>query len=150
MSLEELQRALETSLRVASPLTRTVFRQVKAAVVERTINRMMCATVATAGRDGRPHAAVVAAGCVEGTIYLAVSAGSAVLGNLRRLPAVALTVTTGEHDVIVQGEAVEVGTASDAKALIAELGAVSRRGQFVPPTWNGYLYRVRPERVFFN
>ncbi len=150
MSLGELQRALDTSLAGASPLTRQVFKRATATLVERTVNRVMSATVATVGSDGKPHASVVAAGCVHGTIYLAVSAGSAVMGNLRRLPSVAVTVTSAEHDVVVRGEAVEMGKASDCEVLLAKLGAVSRRGRFMPPTWKGYLYRVLVERIFFN
>lgn len=150
VSLRELQWALDVSIVGASPLAGKVFKRAEAAAVERAINRVMCATVATVRRDGRPHAAVVAAGCVRGTIYLAVSPGSVLLANVRRHSAVAVTVTSSHHDVMMQGEAVEVGRAQECEAILADLGSVSRRAQFMPATWNGYLYRVSIERIFFN
>lgn len=150
VSLRELQRALDVSLDGASPLTGKVFKRTEAVAVERAINRVMCATVATVRHDGRPHAAVVAAGCVRGTIYLAVSPGSVLLANVRRHTAVAVTVTSNHHDVIMQGEVVEVGRASECQALLADLASVSRRSRFMPATWDGYLYRVTIERIFFN
>ena len=150
MAVEDLQRAIDATMETASPLTRRVFcnRAWDADSLERFINRVMGVTVATVRDDGRPHAAIVLAACLRGTIHLAVSRGSVLLGNLRRRPEVALTIHSPEHDVIVQGRAVEVGRPDRVPDLMGELHHLTRRGQFTPPGWDGYLYSVEVEKLF--
>lgn len=150
--MKELQRVIESSLATASPLARRVFANERwsAASVQRFINRVMAATVATVRSDGRPHAAVVLAACRKGSVYFTATLGSVLLRNLERQPAVAITVTDRDHDLTLLGEAVRLGRASDLPELVRDLHALSRRGQFTPRDWDGYLYLVRIERIFLS
>ena len=104
VSLDHLQRALDTSLVTASPLTRSLFSRghLRAGGVQRFINTVMGATVATVTADGHPHASVVLVACHGGTIIFTASPRSLLLATLRRDPGVALTVTKPDHDVIVR------------------------------------------------
>ena len=152
MSEEDLQRAIDVSLATASPLTRRIYANERwsAARVQRFVNRVMGATVATVRADGRAHAAVVLAACREGTVYFAASRGSLLLRNLERHTAIAMTVADRNHDLIIQGEAERVGKASAVPNLLRDLRGLSRRGQFTPEGWDGYLYSVRIERIFLS
>ena len=150
--MEELQRAVEASLATASPLARRIYANQRwtATSVQQFINRVIGATIATVRADGKPHAAVVLAACLDGTIYFTASPRSALLGNLRRQSAVALTFTDPDHDATMAGDARLVGRASEVPDLIGDLRRLSRRGQFTPPDWDGYLYAVRVERIFLS
>jgi pyridoxine/pyridoxamine 5'-phosphate oxidase len=150
--MEDLQRAIDSSLATASPLARRIYANDRwsAPSVERFVNNVMGATVATVRADGRPHAAVVLTACLEGIVYFAVSVGSVLLRNLEREAAMAMTVADREHDLTIHGEAERLGKASDLPDLVKELNRLSRRGQFIPREWNGYLYAVRIERIFLS
>jgi pyridoxine/pyridoxamine 5'-phosphate oxidase len=152
VSEEDLQRAIDLSLATASPLARRIYANERwsAARVRRFVNRVMAATVATVRDDGRPHAAVVLAACLEGTVYFAASQGSLLLRNVERHNAIAMTVADRAHDLAIQGEATRVGKASAVPDLVRDLHGLSRRGQFTPEGWEGYLYEVRIERLFLS
>jgi hypothetical protein len=150
--VDELQRAIDSSLATASPLSRAIFENARwtSASVKRFVNKVMAATVATVRSDSRPHAAVVLAACLGDRVHFAVSRGSVLLGNLERRPDVALTIVDRDHDLTLFGEALKLGTASELPGLVDELHALSPRGQFTPRDWNGYLYAVRVERIFLS
>ncbi|HMC52303.1 MAG TPA: pyridoxamine 5'-phosphate oxidase family protein [Acidimicrobiales bacterium] len=150
MSLPDLQRALDASLAGASPLSKRLFsrRGMDAGEVQKFVNRVMGATIATIGPDGRPHAALVLAACDDGTFIFTASPGSALLRNLRRLPDIALTVTAAEHDVTVRGSAEHLGQAAALDELLERLHSLSKRGRFTPPGWEGELYAVAVEKIF--
>ena len=152
MSIEDLQRVIDGSLDGASPLARRIYVNDRwsATAVQRFINEIRAATVATVRSDGRPHASVVLAACMDGTMYFTASIGSLLLRNLRRQPAVAITIADREHDVTIHGQAVPLGKASDLAELVSELHSLSRRGQFIPRDWDGYMYAVRIGRIFLS
>jgi len=150
--MKEMQRVIESSLAAASPLARRVYANERwtAAAVQRFINRVMAATVATVRPDGRPHASVVLAACLDGSVYVTATPGSVLLANLARRPALAMTITDREHDLTIFGEAVMVGRANDVDELVRRLHRLSRRGQFTPRDWDGYLYEVIIDRIFLS
>ena len=150
--MDELQRLIDVSLVNASPLARRIYANDRwsAGSVERFINKVMAATIATVRADGRPHAALVLTACLHGTPHFTASVGSLLLRNLERQPAVSMTVADRDHDVTIHGEAERLGRASDLPDLVTELDALSRRGQFLPRDWDGHLYRVRIERIFLS
>jgi hypothetical protein len=152
MSLDDLQRAIDSTLVTASPLARSIYQNERwsAALVQRFVNRVMGATVATVRDDGSAHAAVVLAACLDGTLHFTASAGSLLLRNLERRAAIAMTVVDRNHDLTVRGEAIRVGSASTVPDLMRELHGLSRRDQFTPEGWEGYLYAVRIERIFLS
>ena len=151
VALDDLQRALDKSREVASPLTSALFAaRLRAAGVQAFINVVMAATVATVTPDGEPHATVVLAACHDGTIIFTASPRSRLLANLRRNPAVALTVTNPEHDVIVRGRATLAGKALDLPDLMDRLHRLSKKGRFTPEGWPGYLYAVAIEKIFVS
>jgi len=150
VSLDDLQRAVDASLASASSLTREIFgkRAMDAASVQRFINKVLGATVATVRADGRPHAALVLAACSDGTVYFTASVGSVLLRNLEGRADVALTVTDADHDVTIHGQARRLGMASQLPDLVTQLHHASKRGQFIPSGWDGYLYEVTIDKIF--
>jgi hypothetical protein len=88
--------------------------------------------------------------CLVGTVYFAASQGSLLLRNLERHIAIAMTVADRAYDLTIQGEAGRVGDASTVPDLLRDLHGLSRRGQFTPEGWKGYLYAVRIERLFLS
>jgi hypothetical protein len=149
---KDLQRVLDSSLATASPLARRIYANQRwsPASVQRFVNRVMAATVATVQADGRPHAAVVLVACGEGSIYFTASRGSRLLRNLRHRPQIAMTVTDRDHDLTLFGEAVSLGPAGDLPDLVRRLDQRSRRGQFIPQGWDGFLYEVHIDRIFLS
>ncbi len=152
MSLDELDAVIGHSLGHASQLSRRVYANGawSAAMVCRFINRVMGATVATVRADGRPHAAMTLCACLDGEMYVTVSDGSLLLRNLLRQADVAITVTDREHDVTILGRLEVKGRASALPTLMADLHALTRRGQFTPPGWDGWMYSVRMEKIFIS
>jgi pyridoxine/pyridoxamine 5'-phosphate oxidase len=150
--MKELQHVIDVTLRSASPLARRVYAndQWSAATVQRFINRVMAATVATVRADGRPHAALVLTACLDGSVYFTASAGSLLLRNLERQSAVSMTVADRDHDLTIHGLVDKLGTASELPELVRALHALSRRGQFIPREWDGYLYAVHIDRIFIS
>ncbi len=150
--MDELQRVIDVSLANASPLTRRVYANDRwsAAAVQAFINRVMAATIATVRPNGTPHAAVVLTACLQGTVIFTATSGSVLLRNLERQPAMSMTVTDRDHDLTIHGEAERLGKAGDLVDLVRELSALSRRGYFLPRAWDGYLYRVRMDRIFLS
>ncbi|MGH9117528.1 MAG: pyridoxamine 5'-phosphate oxidase family protein [Acidimicrobiales bacterium] len=150
--MKELQRVIDVTLVAASALARQVYANDRwsAAGVQRFINKVMAATVATVRADGRPHAAVVLTACLNGTVYFTASDGSLLLRNLERLPSVSMTVTDRDHDLTIQGHVDRLGRASDQTELVNELHGISGRGQFIPRHWDGYLYAVHIDRIFLS
>jgi pyridoxine/pyridoxamine 5'-phosphate oxidase len=152
VALLDLQRAIDSTLTTAGPLAQRIYANQRwsAASVQQFINKVMGATVATVRADGKPHAAVALAACLDGTVHFTASPGSALLADLRRQKAIALTVTDRDHDLTIFGEADLAGRASEVSDLMHNLRRLSRRGQFTPPGWDGYLYAVRIERIFLS
>lgn len=150
--MDELQRVIDVSLANASPLTRRVYANDRwsAAAAQAFINRVMAATIATVRSNGRPHAAVVLTACLRGTVIFTATSGSVLLRNLERQPAISMTVTDRDHDLTIHGAGECLGKAGDRTDLVMELGALSRRGHFLPSGWDGYLYQVRIDRIFLS
>jgi hypothetical protein len=61
-----------------------------------------------------------------------------------------MTVADREHDLTIHGHVDKVGSASALPELVKELDALSRRGQFIPRDWDGYLYAVHIDRIFLS
>lgn len=150
--MKELQRAIESSLASASPLAQRIYANERwsAPSVQRFVNRVMAATVATVRDDGTPHAAVVLTACMKGTLHFTATIGSALLHNLERRPAIAMTVTDRDHDLTVVADGDRLGKASELPDIVRSLHRLSPRGQFTPRDWDGYLYVVRIQRIFLS
>ena len=83
MSLDDLQETIDASIAGSSAFTRGLFEghNWTAQRLQDFANQDASMTVATIGKDGRPHAAIVIAGCVDGTFYFTVSPQSALLAT---------------------------------------------------------------------
>jgi hypothetical protein len=147
MSRAEMQRIIDESQLTASSLTRKLFsaQPWTAEKVETFINDTGSMTIATTNADTTPHAALVVAGSQDGVIYFSASPGSALLGNLRRRPAVAFTVG---GSVSGRGDAVLAGQPGDLPALEPQVSKQLRELQAT--NWNGYIYELRLKRLFAN
>jgi hypothetical protein len=145
LPLADLQRVLDESLGSASSLTRGLFSQNAwdAQAVEDYLNEKGTISIATIGRDGEPHAALVVAGCQDGVIFFTASKGSAMLGNLRRQSALAFTV--GEK-IVGKGEALLAGHLGDLDPFASGVSRALRDLQ--SEGWDGYMYRIRLSRLF--
>ena len=151
MSLVGLQAVIERSLAGASPLTKELFDEhMDAPALRDFINQVASATVATVGRDDRPHASLTLVACSNsGDLYIAVNRRSALSRNLKRSPYVAITVDASEHGLMAQGKAVLAGMAPDLReTLMPELDAIMARGRWVPVDWDGAVYRLELTRIF--
>lgn len=150
--MDELQRAIDTSLAGASPLSRRIYANDRwsATSVQAFVNRVMAATIATVRPNGRPHAAVGLTACLHGMVLFTASTGSLLLRNLLRDSAISMTVTDRDHDLTIHGEAEQLGKGGDMADLERELGALSRRGHFLPGGWDGFLYRVHIDQIFLS
>lgn len=145
MSLADLQRTMDESLKSANAFTRRLFEASSwdAERVQTFINQTGNITIATVRSSGKPHAALVIAGCDDGTIYFSVSRGSALLGNLRRQPEVAFTVG---HSIMGRGPATDAGSASDVPEL--HLNVSRQLADLLSEPWDGYIWKVVPSRIF--
>lgn len=145
MPLQELQRTIDESIAASSGLSRVLFGSEPwtASQVQDYTNQKGSLTVATIDREGRPHAAIVAAGCVDGVFYIGVTPRTALLGNLRRSESVAFTIG---GSVTGRGSATLSGRASDLKAIAGSLPGILQDA--VEQDWNGYFYTITPTRIF--
>jgi nitroimidazol reductase NimA-like FMN-containing flavoprotein (pyridoxamine 5'-phosphate oxidase superfamily) len=149
MSIETLQDLLDASLAAASPFTRSLEGEERTARhVEEFINATRNVTIAVVRRTGLPHAAPVIGGCVEGEIYVTVSPGSVLANCLDRSPEVAFTVAGLVNTLIGAGTAEKVGRPSECPELCDSLDAASPFGKFAPEGWNGWVFALRPRRLF--
>ncbi|MGH2760750.1 MAG: pyridoxamine 5'-phosphate oxidase family protein [Actinomycetota bacterium] len=150
MTISDLQRVLEASIRAANPLMRELLEENHwdATEIQGYINRTRDITIATVLLDGRPHAASVIGACVDGLIHFSVSFGSALLANLRRSPWVAFTVTGGDHVVMGRGHAELVSRSREAPDLLRKLSEATHLGRFTPEGWDGLIYAIDVERIF--
>lgn len=145
MSLDDLQKTIEKSIQEASAFTRSLFadNHWDARRVQEFSNQDGSMTIATVDREGRPHAAVVIAGCADGTFYFSASPHSALLGNLRRDSSVAFTIS---DKVVGRGTAQLAGRASELTHLAPQVGEPLRG--LIESGWAGYIYTLEPTRVF--
>jgi hypothetical protein len=145
MSIEQLQQTVDESAANAKGHARTLFQKnpMSAEALQRYANEDGTMVVSTIGKDGSPHSAVVAAGCVDGTFYIGVTPRTALLGNLRRNPNVAFSI---KDKVVGRGRVELAGRGGESKHLAPHVGAVLRAA--IEQDWNGYIYAVRPSRVF--
>jgi nitroimidazol reductase NimA-like FMN-containing flavoprotein (pyridoxamine 5'-phosphate oxidase superfamily) len=149
MSLDDLEAMLVASKEAASPFTLSLEGADRTAQdVEQFINHTQTITVAVVRKGGLPHAAPVIGACLEGEIFCTVSPGSVLANCLQRSREVAFTVADLVHSVIGAGTAERVGRISDLGELRARLDSASPFGQFAPEGWNGFVYRLRPRRLF--
>ena len=147
MSREDLQQTIDDSIAEASEFTRSLFETHRwdAKEVQDYSNEDGGMTIATVGRDGKPHAAIVVAGCADGIFYFSASPKSALLGNLHRDPTIALTIS---GKIMGRGEAVLAGQAKDLSHLAPQISKTLRR--LIEAEWDGYVYSVRLSRLFAN
>ncbi len=145
MSLDELQRTIDASIAGASALTRSIFEgsHWSAQEVQDFVNRDGSMTIATIGKDGRPHAAIVIAGCVDGTFYFTASPHSALLGNLRRGPAIGFTIS---DRVMGRGTAQLAGRGYEMGRIGPETSELMRG--LIEEGWRGYIYSIDVDRLF--
>jgi hypothetical protein len=149
VSSEALQSLLDASLAAASHFTRSLEGEVRTArQVEEFINATRNVTLAVVRRNGLPHAAPVIGGCVEGDIYATVSPGSVLAHCLERSSEVAFTAADPVHTLIGAGTADNMGTASEVPELCQRLDRASPFGTFAPQGWDGYVFLLRPRRLF--
>jgi nitroimidazol reductase NimA-like FMN-containing flavoprotein (pyridoxamine 5'-phosphate oxidase superfamily) len=149
MSLEELETMLVASKEAASPFTLSLEGADRTAHdVEQFINQTQTITVAVVRKGGLPHAVPVIAACIDGEIFCTVSPGSVLANCLQRSEEVAFTVTDLVHSVIGSGTAEKIGRISELGELHARLDRASPFGQFAPGGWDGFVYRLRPRRMF--
>ena len=100
-------------------------------------------TVAIIGKDGRPHAAIVIAGCVDGTFYFTVSRQSALLGNLRRDSSIAFTIS---DKVMGRGTARPAGKGYEMERIGPKTSRLMR--ELIEEGWRGCIYAIDVERLF--
>ena len=145
MSLEELQQTIDASIDNASAFTRGLFasNHWTAQQLQDFANHDASMTVATIGRDGKPHAAVVIAGCVDGTFYFTASPKSALLGNLRRDPSIAFTIS---DKVMGRGTAKLAGKGYEMERIGPRTSPIMR--DLIEEGWRGYIYAIEVERLF--
>jgi hypothetical protein len=145
MSLSDLQQVIDASIAGANAFTRGIFEgnHWDAEQIQAFANKDGSMSVATVGKDGRPHAAVVIAGCADGTLYFTASPRSVLLGNLRRDPAVAFTIA---DRIMGRGTAELAGRPRDIAQHTESLGATMR--MMVEGDWDVYIYAIRLERIF--
>ena len=149
MSTETLQNLLDASMASASPFTRSLEgEEQSAAQVEEFINAARNITIAVVRSTGLPHAAPVIGGCVDGQIYVTVSPGSVLANCLNRSPEVAFTVAGLVNTLIGAGTAEKVGRPSETPEVCGRLDRASPFGRFAPEGWNGFVYILRPRRIF--
>lgn len=149
MSIETLQALLDASMAAAAPFTRSLEGEERTAhKVEEFINATRNVTIAVVRRTGLPHAAPVIGGCVEGEIYVTVSPGSVLANCLDRSPEVAFTVAGLVNTLIGAGTAEKVGRPTECFELCDRLDRSSPFGKFAPEGWNGFVYALRPRRLF--
>ena len=145
MSLEDLQKTIDASIASASAFTRGLFEgnHWTAEQVRDLVNQDAGMTIATVGADGRPHAAVVIAGCVDGTLYFTASPKSALLGNLRRDTSIAFTVS---DKVMGRGIAQLAGRGYTMERIGPKTSKLMR--DLIEEGWRGYIYSIEVERIF--
>ena len=145
-----MQQVLDASLASASRLTQSLFAGPRwtAGQASDFINSVRQITVATVSARGEPHAATAICACLDGVIHFTASHGSALLGNLRRDPKVAFTITDQSHGIIGRGVTVLAGKSLEAHDLVDRLAAATRKGTFTPAGWDGYIYAVTLDRLF--
>jgi pyridoxine/pyridoxamine 5'-phosphate oxidase len=145
MSLADLQHVVDESIAGANAFTRAIFESNHwdAQRLEDFANEDGSMTVATVGSDGKPHAAVVMAGCADGTFYFTASPHSALLGNLRRDAAIAFTIS---DKVMGRGTAEFVGRPGDISHLSAQVGNTLQ--MTIDGNWDVYIYALRLSRIF--
>jgi nitroimidazol reductase NimA-like FMN-containing flavoprotein (pyridoxamine 5'-phosphate oxidase superfamily) len=149
MSIDTLQDLLDASMAAASPFTRSLDGEERTArEVEEFINATRNVTIAVVRRTGLPHAAPVIGGCVEGEVYVTVSPGSVLAKCLGRSPEVAFTVAGIVNTLIGAGTAEMVGRPSECSELCNCLDQASPFGKFAPEGWDGFVYVLRPRRLF--
>jgi hypothetical protein len=140
---------IDHSLDHASSLTRQLFGdRWTADAVERFVNRVAAASVATVRPDGRPHAVLVVVACLDGVIHFSVTPGSVLLRDLKRDDRVALTVSDMVSGVMAEGRARPMGCGGEIEGLLVRLGSVVDRRVFTPPGWDGCVYALEPDRLF--
>jgi Pyridoxamine 5'-phosphate oxidase len=145
MSLEELQKTIDDSVAGASTFTRGLFEgnHLSAQQVHDLVNNDASMTIASVGRDGKPHTAVVIAGCVDGTFYFTASPGSALLGNLRRDASIAFTIS---DKVMGRGVAKLEGRGYTMERIGPRTSKLMR--DLIEEGWRGYIYSIELERLF--
>lgn len=149
MSLDELQALLVSSRQRASPFTPALEGEARtASQVEEFINATRNITVAVVRRNGLPHAAPVIGACVNGEIHITVSPGSVLATCLERSPEVAFTAADIVHTLIGAGTAERLGCPSQLAGLCDRLDRESPFGRFAPEGWDGYIYVIKPRRLF--
>jgi pyridoxine/pyridoxamine 5'-phosphate oxidase len=150
--MTDLQDALDRSLRQASPFTRSLFgdHSWDAQRVEEFVNTARNITISTVSAAGGPHAAVVIAACLGGTIHFTVADASALGRNLDRDVRIAFTVCEVSHAVMGRGRAVLVARSLDDPDLVERLALVAAAGSFTPPGWDGLVYCIEIDRIFAN
>ena len=149
MSIETLQDLLDASMTAASPFTRSLEGEERTA---HEVAEFINATPECHYRRGQAYRAAsrgpVIGGCVEGEIYVTVSPGSVLANCLGRSPEVAFTVAGLVNTLIGAGTAEMVGRASECTELCDRLDQASPFGKFAPEGWNGFVYALRPRRLF--
>lgn len=151
--LLELQRAsylrATEGLRVAWPERDAL----DATALQAFLDRHRYCVLATARRDGRPHASPVAFVVADGSFWFATVAGLR-LRNLRANAWASLVVMEGDAD---KGEGGTSHTALTAEGPVAlhevglaydRLEAVWLRRHRDPPSWAEALAELRPARLF--
>ena len=144
-----MQDVIDRSMAEASESTRHMFEDLiwNGDEVISFVNSVRTATIATANRDGLPHAAVAIAACVDEHIHFTVTSSSIMARNLADRPQMAFSVVYADKAIMGQGTAVLLGRSGELEDLVDALAA-SNYGGFTPPGWDGLLYRVDMRRVF--
>jgi pyridoxine/pyridoxamine 5'-phosphate oxidase len=145
MSLGDLQKIIDDSIAGASTFTRGLFEtnHWTAQQVQDHCNEDAGMTVATVGKDGKPHAAIVITGCVDGTFYFTASPNSVLLGNLRRDPSIAFTIS---DKVMGRGTAQLAGRGYTMERIGPKTSKLMR--DLIEEGWRGYIYSIEVERLF--
>lgn len=151
VGLKLLQEVIDRSRHSASPFTSQLFgaAELTSTGVLDLIVRRRELTIAVVTAKGQPHAALVVAGTVDGEIYFSASTGSLLLKCLGDGAFVALTCSEANGSgIMMRGKATREGHYRELIDLRTSLDRLEPRGYFLADEWDGFLYHLRPTRVF--
>jgi len=146
-----MQEALDRSLTEANDFTRAMYADQTWSDDEviSFVSAARSATIASANAEGIPHAAVVIAACHEDEhIYFTVTPSTVLSRNIVARPQIAFSICFADKSVKGQGVGVLVGRALELPDLVQALGAPGSGHGFVPPEWDGLIYRIDVRRIF--
>lgn len=145
-----LQSVIDKTYARASPHSKKIFgKPMSSEDVAKIINlKEHMSFMATVNRDGKPHILWDLFAFWKDTLYTCSTPRSVSYWNLRRSGNVAILITGSEGDraVFIEGEARQLGPATELKQLISHI----EKGVpgFRMPDYDRSIFEIKPQRVF--